>query len=335
MVRVAPLHLASEPGEPSDHLARLGVALMDADDLDEVARRLLSGLTALDGVRRAGLALTEGGGRRLRFVASDAATEAGDHSDGDGALDWCHIDAYDDVPLTAVVRTGESIIRPRERMDRRYASFVAHQPEEVLGIAAVPLPGTGSPLGGLILYLEVAWEASDQDLRVLGSVTQHTADAVRRVRAATAREPGHHLDAASAAAERAGSLDLPDDPESVSLARHLVRDLLAGCELPRDFSETAQLLVSELATNAVMHTSGGYEVRVTFDSGLLTAAVRDHGQTDTEVAADSGADPLDVHGRGLQLVEALSDRWGSQRDALGSTVWFVLDARTAASRAVG
>ena len=331
---MAPLHLASEPGEPSDHLARLGVALMDADDLDEVARRLLSGLTALDGVRRAGLALTEGGGRRLRFITSDTVAEAGGGEDV--ALDWCHIDAYDDVPLTAVVRTGESIIRPRDAMDRRYASFVDHQPAEVLGIAAVPLPGTGSPLGGLILYLEAAWEASDQERRVLDSVTQHTADAVRRGRAVSAREPGDGFAAEASEAELAGHLDLPDDPRSVSLARRLVRDLLAEFELPADFSETAQLLVSELATNAVMHTTGGFEVRVTFDSGLLTAVIRDRGRTGAEVeAAQGGVDPLSVHGRGLQLVEALSDRWGSQRDALGSTVWFVLDARAASSQAVG
>ena len=32
-----------------------------------------------------------------------------------------------------------------------------------------------------------------------------------------------------------------------------------------------------------------------------------------------------VHGRGLQLVEALSDRWGSERDAAGTTVWFALE----------
>ncbi len=32
-----------------------------------------------------------------------------------------------------------------------------------------------------------------------------------------------------------------------------------------------------------------------------------------------------MHGRGLLLVEALADRWGSERDAVGTTVWFSLD----------
>ena len=38
-----------------------------------------------------------------------------------------------------------------------------------------------------------------------------------------------------------------------------------------------------------------------------------------------------VHGRGLQLVEALADRWGSERDAAGTTVWFVIEASSDAS----
>jgi len=36
-------------------------------------------------------------------------------------------------------------------------------------------------------------------------------------------------------------------------------------------------------------------------------------------------DPLAVHGRGLQLVDAFSTRWGSELDAVGMTVWFVLE----------
>ena len=36
-------------------------------------------------------------------------------------------------------------------------------------------------------------------------------------------------------------------------------------------------------------------------------------------------DPMRVFGRGLVLVDALSDSWGSVRDAVGTTSWFVLD----------
>ena len=62
------------------------------------ARAALASLSDVPAVRRGGLALTEGGGRRLRFTASDR--------DG-GRVDWCHIDAYDDVPLNTAIRRAK------------------------------------------------------------------------------------------------------------------------------------------------------------------------------------------------------------------------------------
>ena len=38
-----------------------------------------------------------------------------------------------------------------------------------------------------------------------------------------------------------------------------------------------------------------------------------------------GEDPLVVFGRGLMLVEAMTDRWGSEHDPGGTTVWFSID----------
>ena len=71
------------PRAPLGHLSRLGFALVGAGDVDEIVRCLLADLTALPGVRRVGLALTEGGGRRLRFIASDRlATDGSATSSG-------------------------------------------------------------------------------------------------------------------------------------------------------------------------------------------------------------------------------------------------------------
>ena len=57
----------------------------------------------------------------------------------------------------------------------------------------------------------------------------------------------------------------------------------------------------------------------------LDAQVRDAGspEPDSTVPLD---DPLQVHGRGLQLVDSLVARWGSERDSAGTTVWFVLES---------
>ena len=295
---------------------------MGAGDVDEIARILLSDLTALPGVRRVGLALTEGGGRRLRFIASDSVTEA--------PLEWCHIDAYDDVPLTEVVRTGEPILKARGRMDARYTQFVDLQPEDVRALAAVPLPGIGSPIGGLMVFLDEEWEFDDLQRRLLEAASRRTAEALRRVRAGSPPEPEPDFAEEAEEADRAARLLIDDDPRSVGLARRFLREFLAESEVPEEVSETAQLCLSELVTNAVTHASTTSELRATLDSGVLTVAVRDRGQArhshGAEARPDEDADPLRVHGRGLQLVEALADRWGSERDAVGTTVWFVLEA---------
>ena len=136
---------------------------------------------ALPGVRRVGFALTEGGGRRLRFVASDRSRRR--------RVDWCHIDAYDDVPLTTVVRTGEPVLAARDPLTARYAEFVARQPAEVRALAAVPLPGIGSPIGGIMLFLDETWVFDAPQRRLLEATARRAADAVRRVRAGCPHRP--------------------------------------------------------------------------------------------------------------------------------------------------
>jgi anti-sigma regulatory factor (Ser/Thr protein kinase) len=305
-----------EPQAPLGHLSRLGVALVGASGIDEIAESLLTDLTALPGVGRVGFALAEGGGRRLRFTASDRTGAAG------GGVNWCHVDAYDDVPLTRVVRTGEPVLGTRDELDRRFAEFVAGQPEEVRALAAVPLPGIGSPIGGLILYLEEEWAFDDAQRRLLEAAARRAADAVRRVRVGDRDRPdvsepddGDRLSARTV---------LDDDPRAAGAARRFLRELLARAEVPDEVAATAELCLSELVTNAIVHAGGRVELRASLDSAL-TVSVRDRGGPAPEAAPDADPDPLRVHGRGLQLVEALADRWGSERDALGTSVWFALE----------
>jgi anti-sigma regulatory factor (Ser/Thr protein kinase) len=314
----SPAAASQDPQAPLGHLSRLGFALVGAAGIDDIARSLMTDLAALPGVRRVGFALTEGGGRRLRFTASDRGHEA-----GEGPVDWCHIDAYDDVPLTLVVRTGESVIGRKESLDARYDRFVAGQPDEVQALAAVPLPGVGSPIGGLIVFLEQEWP-DEQQHRLLEATARRTADAVRRVRVvdvdAVEEEPEPTEDSPLTA-----RIVLEGDPRSAGLARRFLRDFLSRFEVSEDLSETAELCLSELVTNAIVHAGTRSELRATLDTAL-TVSVRDRGRAGPEQPAPDGdPDPLRVHGRGLQLVEALSDRWGSERDAAGTTMWFSLE----------
>jgi anti-sigma regulatory factor (Ser/Thr protein kinase) len=285
-----------------------------AAGIDEVATSLLMDLAALPGVRRVGLALTEGGGRRLRFTSSDRVAP--------GAVEWCHIDAYDDVPLTLVARTGRPVIGALPALDARYHDFVAAQPDGIRALAVLPLPGTGSPIGGLIAYLEEPWATDGPERRLLEATARRVADAVRRIRigGADPRDETEPPDADACSAR----LVLDGDPRAAGPARRFLREFLMQAQLPDDLAATAELCLSELVTNAIVHTGSRFEIRASLDD-RLTVAVQDRGGPALPATPTSDPDPLRVHGRGLQLVDALADRWGSERDAAGTTVWFSLE----------
>jgi len=303
------------------------VGLADATDVDAVARVVLAELLALPDVRRAGVALVEGGGRRLRFLPSSAA---------ELSATWCHIDAYDDVPLTGVVRTGVVVCGGIDSFGDRYAELVATQREAgTRALGVFPLHGVTTPIGGLIVYYDSEQDFGTEQRDLLSALAQHAADAVRRVRARGAAPAGPTETEVGASAQTA-SLSLEDDPRSAGIARRFLRNTLGDWGVEDDPVETAQLCLSELVTNAVIHAGASSHLTLTLDDGLLTVAVRDHGGSggpDAQVVEDE--DPMRVFGRGLVLVDALSDSWGSVRDAVGTTSWFVLDlpddARTFAS----
>lgn len=294
---------------------------VDADALDDAVRELLRGCLLLPGTRRAGLALTEGGGRRLRFTATDRIGP-------DEALDWCLIDAYDDVPLTAAVATGRPVVGALDDLHARFASLVAAQREQgVVALAALPLPGTGSPLGGLVLFHDEPQPFDRAQLRSLEELASRVATEVVRARAVSPRQEARLADEEVPEGSLVGDTLLEPDLRTAGRARRLLRSLGQEWALDDDAVDTAELLLSELVTNALIHTDAPAELRVLLEDDLLTVTVRDSaraaaGGTTAEVVEHD--DPMRVHGRGLQLVEALSERWGSERDAVGTTAWFAL-----------
>lgn len=120
-------------------------------------------------------------------------------------------------------------------------------------------------------------------------------------------------------AEAVGDWRLPAEPRSVSRARELARDQLAGWELG-DLADTTELLVSELVTNALRHGQGEIRLRLLLDRTLV-CEVWDAGLVQPRRRR---ARATDEGGRGLQLVGLLSAGWGSRRTPLGKTVWFEL-----------
>ncbi|MFJ7147311.1 ATP-binding protein [Streptomyces sp. NPDC100445] len=106
------------------------------------------------------------------------------------------------------------------------------------------------------------------------------------------------------------AFDLPALPSAVGTARHVVRDLLTAWGLPGDARDDVVLVVSELVTNALVHSAGrriGCRLRSTADR--IRVEVEDQaGGPALPVARRPGPD--DPHGRGLLLVGTLSRDWG-------------------------
>ncbi|MET8724322.1 MULTISPECIES: ATP-binding protein [Streptomyces] len=115
-------------------------------------------------------------------------------------------------------------------------------------------------------------------------------------------------------------------PRGARLARRLTASSLASWGYPyeSDANETAQLLVSELATNAVTHgrvPGRDFELRLTLlpEADALRIEVSDaRGERHLQILRGA---PQDEQGRGLILVEALSRKWGVAERVVGKTVW--------------
>lgn len=117
-------------------------------------------------------------------------------------------------------------------------------------------------------------------------------------------------------------------PLSVPAARRYVADALD--RLPAAISETAALLVSELATNAVRYAGGQFQVAVeyTAQDGRVWIGVTDTGPGNPVLQMPA---VTAERGRGLRLVSSLTDRWGvrRRRGTEEKTVWFELVAAPA------
>ncbi|MGW0707631.1 ATP-binding protein [Streptomyces sp. NPDC002643] len=109
----------------------------------------------------------------------------------------------------------------------------------------------------------------------------------------------------------------------------MTRTQLSGWSHCEDTCDTAALVVSELVTNAIVHTASSQIVCELHDGDeLVRIAVRDEGCAPGE-PHPSPQRPEEEHGRGLLLIESLCRSWGAQPAGLGLLVWADLP-RTAA-----
>ena len=115
-------------------------------------------------------------------------------------------------------------------------------------------------------------------------------------------------------------------PADIPRARRYILQQLA--ELPPDVRGVVALMVSELATNCVRHARTPFSVTVHQSNGFVRVEITDRGSGRVEVRAPRPEEPT---GRGLMIVEQLSDEWGvDYADMAGKTVWFTLAVGEAA-----
>jgi anti-sigma regulatory factor (Ser/Thr protein kinase) len=124
-------------------------------------------------------------------------------------------------------------------------------------------------------------------------------------------------------------LTLTAAPTAANAARSAVRTRLRSKGCDQETTDTAELLVSELVTNAVLHATGP-SLCLTLEEtelNLIHVAVRDG---DRSTPRHPVAPPAveQTRGRGLFLIDTLSVGWGWEPLRTGKRVWFELPCTT-------
>ncbi|PYC76670.1 histidine kinase [Streptomyces tateyamensis] len=255
---------------------------------------------------------------------------------GEGQFATCVCVVYDPVDRSCTISSAGHL--PPVVMGPDGDATVLEVPPGVpLGVGGVAFENTEFTLReGAILTLY-----TDGLVERRGADIDHGIDQLRQTLAARGRTLEAHCDAVVSALVRGGSEDdvamimaralpIPRDRIATlplggqgpapSLARRFTRATLAGWGLT-PLSDFAELLVSELVTNALVH--GGEPLRLRlFRDRALTLEVADTGRQ-TPRLRPAGSE--DEGGRGMYLVNELAHRWGSRATSEGKVVWAELE----------
>ncbi|MFE0513743.1 SpoIIE family protein phosphatase, partial [Streptomyces sp. NPDC058964] len=194
----------------------------------------------------------------------------------------------------------------------------------------------------LMLYTNglVGWHAEPETCAqaLLGSRDDGSAPDLERladvITAEVCASPQQHRDDAALLLALYGGAQGQDEPRAAGLhiqrrdlrgvrtARTFVRDQLGSWDL-QDMSDTLELVVSELVTNALIHAGSDVNVRLRALPGHIRLEVRDSDSNPPVPSPLSLAEQENAeaeHGRGLMIVEALAEAWNSSPNGQGKTV---------------
>ncbi|MEU6076577.1 SpoIIE family protein phosphatase [Micromonospora sp. NPDC047074] len=119
---------------------------------------------------------------------------------------------------------------------------------------------------------------------------------------------------------RSASMEVPAEPTAPSRVRHWMTGQLTQWRVAESVIGAAVLCTSELTTNALLHAGTAARVEIDLSPERLLVSVADSGTRGTVTRTQT--DTLSSRGRGLGLIEELSDAWGTDPTVRGSTVWF-------------
>ncbi|MGW4994612.1 SpoIIE family protein phosphatase [Streptomyces mirabilis] len=234
-------------------------------------------------------------------------------------------------------------------------TFLSMTPDPPLGVAAPPFEALETLLPAdslLALYSDGLVESKDRDVTTgmsrlaellfqsVNAMPTSPADAsdldalCATITSALLPAHGELIDDAALLLVRTHPLDaenvaewpLPEDPVAAGQARELVRAQLTAWDLAdEDLIMTTELLVSELVGNVIRHACGPIRLRM-LRSRALICEVSDASLTTPHIRHTSATDE---GGRGLQLISALCQRWGTRHTRTGKSIWTELPLPTA------
>lgn len=216
-----------------------------------------------------------------------------------------------------------------------YAEYVDVPPGPPLGLGHRPPVATVPfrPGDTLLLFSDGVVERRWQDLAAgldgLGAALTGAASGDPRAlcAVATAAVPGATEDDVAVLAvehavrpSRSAGMWVPAEPTAPSRVRHWLTAQLTEWQVPEGVIGAAVLCTSELTTNALLHAGTAARVEIDLSPERLLVSVADTGTRGQVTRART--DTLSSRGRGLGLIEELSDAWGTDPTVRGSTVWF-------------
>jgi anti-sigma regulatory factor (Ser/Thr protein kinase) len=119
---------------------------------------------------------------------------------------------------------------------------------------------------------------------------------------------------------RSATMLVPAESTGPSRVRQWMTARLREWSVPDPVIGAAILCTSELTTNALLHAGTPAQVHIDLSTQRLLVSVADTGTRGS--VTPTKADTMSSRGRGLGLIEELSDAWGTDPSVRGATVWF-------------